>query len=825
MKANPIQTSFNAGETSPELDGRVDLAKYANSCTRMENMYPLVQGPARRRPGTKHINASKTRHATPRIWLRRFIFNRENAYMLEFGFGNDVGSYLRFHADDGTVLGNSLAITGITQANPASVTCVGHGLSTGDWVFIQSVAGMTQVNNKYFEIVSTGANTFTLKDSLTGANVNSTSYTAYTSGGTAKKVVELTTIGAPLASADGSLGLDFAQSGDILYLTPKDGTHLPQKITRTASNAFSLADLDPETGPFNDIDPDNTITVYASARTGSVTLTSSSGIFDLNSVGQIFLLEQKSIDDILMWEPGKAIAINDIRRSDGKNYRAINAATTGSVRPTHSEGSKYDGNTGVQWEFRDPGYGVVRITAVATSTSATATVITPIPDGAVGAPQASTRWAKSDWATNGYPTHVTFFRERLVFARSTDQRLWFSVAGDYENFSDRDDGGVVTADMSATIDISSEQSNEIKWLAPTDSLIVGTASGEFIVKEITSQDVFGPGNIKAVQSTNFGSTSVSPARVGETTFFVQGSGRKVRELAYSIENDGLASVDITRLSPRVIQKSDRVVQLAYQQEPHSIIWAKKENGGLVGFTYNREEDVFGWHRQSIGGTDVVVNSAECIPSETGGRDELWLSVSRTINGSARHYIEVMQDEWDSDLDLADAFYVDSGLIYSGAATATITGLDHLEGQSVSVLADGAVHPNRTVSSGSITLQAPAEKVVAGLPAPCKLATKRIEAGTQMGTAQGKIKRIHKLWVRFLDTLGGKVSPSESGPYETLSFRRGIDPMDAPPPPFTGDKEIVWRGGYERDGIMWYTNDQPLPVTIVALMPEMETNES
>lgn len=822
MKANPIQTSFNSGETSPELDGRVDLAKYGNSCSRMENFYPLVQGPAKRRPGTKFINSAKTRDANGVVWLRRFIFNRENAYIIEMGFGSDVSSYTRFHTADGTVVESSKTITGLTNANPASVTAVGHSYSSGDWVFIDSVGGMTEVNGKFYEIVVTGANTFTLEDSLTGAAVDSTGYGTYTTGGSSKRVHEVA-LGIN-DFTDGSMNRDFAQTGDVLYTTLKDETGLPQKITRTASNAFTLADFDPVTGPYNDVDPDNTVTIYASARTGSVTLTASSATFGLNDVDKPFYLEQKTTDDILMWEPGKAVVANDVRRSDGKNYRALANGTTGTIRPIHTEGSKYDGNAGVQWEFRDPGYSTLRITAVATSTSATATVITPVPDGAVGAANASVRWARHDWAANGYPSHVTFFRERLVFARSSDQKIWFSVAGDYENFSDRDDGGVVTADMAATIQLSSEESNEIKWLTPKDSLIVGTASCEFVVKEITTQDVFGPGNIKAEPSTFHGSVSVSPVRIGGTSFFVQASGRKVRELAYSIESDGLASVDITRLSPRIIPRAARATQLAYQQEPNSIVWATRDDGLLVGFTYNREEDVFGWHRHPIGGADRFVKSVECIPASDGGRNETWLSVRRTINGTTRHYIELMQDDWDSSLDQADAFYVDCGLIYDGAANDVISGLDHLEGETVNILADGAVHPQRTVSAGSITLQLEVEKAIIGIPQTCKLATKRIESGAQLGTAQGKLKRISKLWVRFLDTLGGKFSAKETGTYETVVFRTAANPLDSAPPVFTGDKEVKWRGGYERDGILWYTNDQPLPVTIVALMPEMETNE-
>lgn len=818
MKTNHIQTSFNAGETSPEIDGRIDLAKYANSCSRMENFYPLVQGPARRRPGTKFINAAKDRGTGVDTWLHPFVFNRDNAYMMEMGNG-----YTRFHTSEGTVLDDPKNITGATQANPCVITAVAHGYSTGHWVWIESVGGMTQLNNKFYEIVVITPDTFSLKDSLTGAAINSTAYTAYTAGGTSEKVTE---IGFGAADhTDGSCSRVFAQIGDIVYATDKGGT-FTRKITRTAANAFSAGYLDPNDGPFEDIDPDNTITVYSSARTGIVTLTASSAIFDISiDAGAIFLLEQKNLDDIEMWEPAKGVLANDIRRSDGKNYRALANGTTGTIKPVHSSGTKYDGDGGVQWEYRDAGFGIVRINTVGGGgTTASCDVLSPIPDGAVLAANASTRWAKSDWYKNGWPTHVTFFRDRLVLARSSDAKLWFSVAGDYESFADRDDGGVVTADMAITIQLASEQPQEIKWMAPADGLVVGTAGPEFVVSEITTNDVFGPGNVKAEPQTYFGSTSISPARIGNTMFFVQGSGRKLREIAYSFESDGLASVDLTRLSPRMIPRSKALTQITYQQEPNSIIWCVRNDGVLVGFTYNREEEVFGWHRHAIGGSSVSVKSAASMPSADGGRDELWLSVTRTINGTVRNYIEIMQDDWDSSLDLDEAWYVDCGLSYSGSATTTITGLDHLEGQTVAILADGATHPTRTVSGGSITLQVPTEAAIVGLPNTCKLATKRIEAGAQAGTAQGRQKKINEVTVRFLDTLGGKFSPKETGPYETVIFRRASDPMDAPPPPFTGDKVVKWRGGYEQDGIIWYINDQPLPCTIVALIPEVRTNE-
>jgi hypothetical protein len=803
---------------SEELSGRVDLDKYGSGCRTMENFYPLIQGPARKRSGFGYRNRVKN-SLTQYTLLHRFVFDRANSYILEFG-----GQYLRFHTDSGTVVETGLTITGITNANPAVVTVAAHGYTTGQWVFISGVNGMTQINGRYYIVGATTANTFALQDIHRGLDINSTSYGAYTSAGTSKRVYQISTpyLATQLHLEDKSPALDFVQSGDVIYITYKQGnTHAPYKLTRTSDTNWSLAEFLPTSGPFQDTDPDNTITVYSSARTGSVTLTASASVWVVSDIGRSFLLEQKAVEDIKPWETNKAVLVNDIVRSDGKNYRAVNAATTGTVKPIHPEGSKYDGVAGVQWEYRDAGFGIATITAFASSTSVTATVVKPIPDGAVGVANASTRWAESEWWGGDMPTHVTFFRERLCFARAKDQKLWFSVAADFENFADRDENGAATIDMAARIELSSDKNNKIKWLAPSDRLIVGTESVEFVVGEITTQDVFGAGNIKASPQTFYGAKDIAPARIGNTIFFVQGSGRKVRELAYSIDSDGLASIDITRLSPRVVPQATTIIKLAYQQEPHSIVWAVRSDGVLLGFTYNREENVFGWHRIA---TDGFVEDVEVIPAAAGS-DAVWILVKRLLStgpSQNQFYLEKLEIEWDSTLDQDDAFFVDSGLVYSGAPADVISNLYHLEGREVTILADGAVHPTRTISGGSITLNDDYSKVSVGLPYVATLKTNRIEAGGTIGTAQGRIKRISKVIIRLLDTLGIKVGPSVDK-LETINFRKGSDPMDAPPPIFTGDKEVNWRGGYETDGSIMIISDQPLPATVVAIMPEMETS--
>ena len=222
----------------------------------------------------------------------------------------------------------------------------------------------------------------------------------------------------------------------------------------------------------------------------------------------------------------------------------------------------------------------------------------------------------------------------------------------------------------------------------------------------------------------------------------------------------------------------------------------------------------------------IVESLAVIPSATTGEEELWMIIQRTINGTTRRYIEYLSNQFDVDEDetKADAFFVDSGLTYSSTATASISGLDHLEGEAVSILGDGSVYTKRNVSSGAISSIDPTVvKAQVGLTQQCTMKTLRPEAGADDGTAQGKTKRDFEATLRFISTLGGKVGPDTSNTDEII-FRTGTDPMDSSPPLFTGDKKIMLRGGWETTGQTIYLNDEPLPVHITALITRIITHD-
>lgn len=738
-KASPAQVSFNSGELSRALDARTDYAKYASGCSIMENFLPTVQGPAKRRGGTRFIAEAKD--STKKTYLQRFEYSVDQAYVLEIG-----DQYIRFYTWDTSTL-----VRGRLESPPGTPVEV--------------------------------ATPYTLTN---------------------------------LFNTDGTCRLRFAQSGDFLYITHP--LYQPRILKRTSPTSFTLTAFTPEWGPFKDVDPSNTVTVYAGAETGATTLTASSGIFTVAMVGTPFYLESKNTASVTAWEPAKAIVAGNRRRSDAKVYAALNNATTGAVKPVHNEGAKYDGDTGVLWDFRDCGYGYVTITGFVSATVVNVTVIQRLPQDCVGVGNATTRWAAAAWSdVEGWPTDVAFFRERLWMARN--YTLWSSVSAGFDDFS-RLNFGEVTDDMAITLTIASGTLNKIQWLIADKELVVGTAGAEFVIGEYSNGSPIAPGNVRVRPQSQYGSRAIVPAQAGSSVLFVQRAGLKCREISYD-EVAGYSSSDATVDADHITQSG--LVDFDFAQEPDPLVWGVRADGKLACLTWNTEQRVRGWHRHIIGGTTVFVESVATMPAAEGDRNEVWMMVKRTINGVTRRYIEYMDRPYQDGDPQNRQFYVDSGLIYNGAPATTISGLGHLEGQTVDVLANGAPHPQRVVTGGAITLQAAYPVVAVGLPAPCKLRTMRMEAGAADGTAQGKTKRMHKMVFRFLNTGGGKYGPDDDN-MDYFMFGQG-QPMNQPVPLFTGDKVVDWPKGYETEAYVQYVNDQPMAVTLEGVYPQIQTFDS
>ena len=557
--------------------------------------------------------------------------------------------------------------------------------------------------------------------------------------------------------------IKFAQSADVMYLCHPN--HPVKKLSRTGHTSWSLTSVDFTDGPYMD------------ENISSTTITTSA-----HTVG---------------------------------TGRTLTASSTTGIND----------NTGFQTtdvgrliRFRD-GYG--KITA---RTSTTVVTIEILED--MGSSSSSANWSLGAFSeTTGHPSCVTFFEQRLVFAAtlSQPQTIFFSKSGDYENM-DENRGGTIADDDAIIYTIASNQVNAIRFMTATRTLIIGTAGGEFAVSGGSVDSAITPTNILIKKQSNNGAANVDALAVGNATLFLQRARRKLRELAYNFDVDGYVAPDLTILAEHISEGGFK--QLSYQQEPNQIIWCVRNDGQLVGLTYQREQQVVAWHRHIFGGAfgsgNAVCESVATIPTDDS-EYQTYVIIKRTINGATKRYVEFIHQYNFDETDDTSFNFLDSQLDYSGSAVTTIGGLSHLEGQTVSVLANGATHPDATVSSGQITLARSATKVKVGLPYTSLLQTMRIDAGAQNGTSQSKTKRIYEITARLYESIGIEVGPDLNN-MERIPFRSSANAMNSGISVFTGDKEIEFRGNYETDGFIFVRQTQPLPLTILSLYPRLITND-
>ena len=666
-------------------------------------------------------------------------------------------NYIRFYKDQGIITESNKTISGATQANPGVITATSHGYSNGDHVIITSVVGMTELNGKTFKVANKTTNTFEIQD-VDGNNVNTTGYTAYGSAGVANKIYE---IASPYATADLPT-IKFAQSADLMYLVHPG--YAIRKLSRSGHTDWSL------TTPSLVTSEDKTVSAVTKANPGVVTTSADHGLSE-----------------------GDFVTFTDIGGMTQLNGNVYKVGTVGSSTTFNLQDS--DGN-----DLNTSSYG--------TFSAGGSDKVNKLTDPVLNT------------TTDYFPSSVTFFEQRLVFAGSNNdpQTLWFSKSGSYENFT------TGSADADAMVyTIASNKVNAIRYMSAQRSLIVGTVGGEFVVSGSGTTLPITPTNVQIQKQSSYGAANVDAVQIENVTMFLQRAKRKIRELTYNLNIDQYQAQDMTLLAEHI--SDGGITEMAYQQEPDSILWCVRSDGTLLGLTYARTEQVVGWHRHILGGVfgsdQAVVESVASIPADSN-EDELYIIVKRTINSVTRRYVEHLT-LFDYGTDQTDAFYVDSGLTYSGGATTSISGLDHLEGQSVTILADGATHPNKTVSGGGITLDRSSTKVHIGLPFTSLLQTMRIESQGNEGTSQSKTKRINEVTLRLHETVGVEVGASLTD-MERIPFRSSAAAMDTAVPLFTGDKQVEFRDDFNTDGHVFVRQTQPLPLTLLSIYPMLTVND-
>lgn len=410
--------------------------------------------------------------------------------------------------------------------------------------------------------------------------------------------------------------------------------------------------------------------------------------------------------------------------------------------------------------------------------------------------------------TGNYPGAASYFEQRRTFAGTINkpQNIWMTRSGTESNMSYslpvRDDDRI-------SFRVNAREANTIRHIVPLTQLLLLTSSAEWRVTSLNS-DALTPSNISIRPQSYVGASNVQPSIVNNTLIYCAARGGHVRELAYNWQANGFITGDLSLRAPHLFDGFE-IADMAFAKAPQPLVWFISTSGKLLGLTYVPEQQIGAWHQHD---TDGIFES--CTVVAEGSEDVLYCIIRRTINGSSKRYIERMATRLFQTP--ADAFFVDCGLTYSGSPATTISGLSHIEGKTVSILADGAVHPQRVVTGGSITLDHAASKVQIGLPITADLQTLPIAAQIDGGFAQGRMKNVNKAWLRVYNSGGIFVGPDVNN--LTEAKQRTTEPYGSPPSLVSKEVLIMVQPSWGDSGQIFIRQSDPLPLTLVSLTLEV-----
>lgn len=410
--------------------------------------------------------------------------------------------------------------------------------------------------------------------------------------------------------------------------------------------------------------------------------------------------------------------------------------------------------------------------------------------------------------TGNYPSAVSYYEQRRWFAgtRNKPQNVWATRSGTEANLA----ASIPTRDDDAiAFRIAAREVNTVRHIVPLANLVLLTASAEWRVSPANS-DVLTPATVSPRPQSYVGANNVQPAVVNNNLLYAAARGGHVRELSYNWQANGYITADVSILAPHLFDYRT-IVDMGFSRAPHPILWCVSSNGELLGLTYVPEQQVQGWHRHAT--VNGVFESVCCVAEDD--EDSLYAIVRRTIGGQQRRYVERLHTR--KMLSQTDAFFVDSGLSYDGPPSTSFSGLDHLEGETVNILADGAVMPQQVVTDGAVTLEHASSKVHVGLPITSEIVTLPI-AFEAPAAGQGRAKNVNCVWLRLNESSGVYAGPDEEKLVQVK--QRTTEPYGSPPSWMSGEFKHMVANKWGEDGQVYVRQKDPLPVTLVSMTIEV-----
>ena len=407
-----------------------------------------------------------------------------------------------------------------------------------------------------------------------------------------------------------------------------------------------------------------------------------------------------------------------------------------------------------------------------------------------------------------YPAAVSYYQQRRVLAGTPaePQKVWMTKSGTESDMSystpSRDDDRI-------EVRVAAREASPIRHIVPLTKLLILTGSAEWNV-DTQNSDVLTNTTISISPHSYVGANNVQPVIVNASVIYCAARGGHVHELAYSRDAGGFITADISLRAPHLFD-GYRLVDMAFGKAPWPLVWLISTDGRLIGNTYVPEQQIGAWHWHQ---TDGAFES--CAVVAEGDEDMLYVVVRRSINGQTRRYIERLESRAFGAQE--DAFFVDSGLSYHGMPVKTLKKLDHLEGKTVSILADGAVHVPQTVTNGEIRLQHAAKKIHVGLPYTAEIQTLPVVGDIDNGKGRGLTKNVNKIWLDVIRSSGIWVGPDENR--LVANKQRTTEPLGTPPRLKTEQIEVVVFPDWNDYGQILIQQRDPLPLAIVSLTTEV-----
>ena len=836
------QRSFGGGEIAPEVLGRIDLNHYQTGLETCLNAYPLPHGPVVNRTGFQFIKEVKDGGSTDTV-LIPFIFNTDQSYALEFG-----NLYMRVHTEGGTVLNATTTISGATAADPCVITDTAHGYSDGDEVFITGIVGMTELNGRYFKVANKNANDFELTD-LQDNNIDSSAYTAYSSAGTAAAVFELTTA---YATAD-LFDLNFAQSADVMTIVHP--SHAPKELKRLGATNWTLTaitfapSIDAPTGVGAVASPasGSDVAKYVVTALNSAILEESiassevSATNDITIAGNLNTISWSAVTDAVRYNvykddngvhgfigqtPDLSFVDDnieaDVLSSPPENQTPFNATDDYPSAVSYHDQRRVFGSTNnnpqTTWMSR-AGSGANLSKSIPSQDNDAIQFsldsrqfnsinhYIPLDDLLIFT--SATEWKlfsqNSDALT---PTTISIRPQSYVGSGnrepivSGDAVLFIAEQGSHvydmnftfetDKYKPRDISivaphlfdGYTIADW----DYSSVP-NSIAWMVRNDGTLLGLTylSGQ-------KPDILGWHRHET--SGNFKSTCVIPESNGENMLYVvverrvNGVTRKFVERLHSRIFDDVR--DAFHVDSGLSYNNPITITGATQADPVVVTAASHgySDGDVV-----QIEDVVGLG-SSAGMTELNGNRYT-INNTTTNTFELQSTATTPVDVDGTAY----------------GAYVSGGVVRKELTI--ISGLHHLAGETVAILADGSVSASQTVTAdGKITLPQGAGRVHIGLSYSSDIKTLPLVIGQVEAAGQGRFKSTTEVHLRVEKTRGVFAGPDFDHLREYA--QRTNEAYGTPTSMVTDEIEIQLDSDWSRGGQIAIRQSDPTPISILSM---------